>query len=429
MVSQPLGFAPPRPLGSALLGLTMVSAALLGSLKMASSAVQVVKRLLVFQAGVHLLTMLCLFADQRPREALLVASWLASVLVWLLLVHYAPHTLLEAFAVSGTITVLATLAVRASVYGLSSGWAVLLDPVAGMGIVIGVVCKALVLWNEYISEQAFQRDVHVYEAIWKEILHQDRTKGVLDKLKFCTDVIEAGVAGKGVVLRQRSLEWHPSMDHEPEALDPMWWREVALWESPQLLSRAPATQSIDQLYAQAEVASVVMRHKLKHWAVGSKGLFLRKKAVAGQQRRQWARAAELLSGEEEDIRWGPLKHESRAIEKAFRCYGGDVSRLLDLSRHSIVFEEPEQMLQCLELLRADADVHVLRIKNELHPSQQGSCGYRQVLLNVAIVTEETQRMGVSMHVSEIQLLPLALALAKTDDGHRRYVMRRNARGE
>eukprot|EP00961_Rhodomonas_salina_P248027 3351614-Rhodomonas_salina.1 len=53
----------------------------------------------------------------------------------------------------------------------------------------------------------------------------------------------------------------------------------------------------------------------------------------------------------------------------------------------------------------------------------------QVLLNVAIVTEETQRMGVSMHVSEIQLLPLALALAKTDDGHRRYVMRRNARGE
>eukprot|EP00961_Rhodomonas_salina_P184725 2494014-Rhodomonas_salina.1 len=87
---------------------------------------------------------------------------------------------------------------------------------------------------------------------------------------------------------------------------------------------------------------------------------------------QWARAAELLSGEEEDISWGPLKRESRAIEKvrprsvlaqagpvmvecrsdgagvgeeqAFRCYGGDVSRLLDLSRHSIVFEEPEQML-------------------------------------------------------------------------------------
>eukprot|EP00961_Rhodomonas_salina_P138854 1868402-Rhodomonas_salina.1 len=30
--------------------------------------------------------------------------------------------------------------------------------------------------------------------------------------------------------------------------------------------------------------------------------------------------------------------------QAFRCYGGDVSRLVDLSRHSIVFEEPEQML-------------------------------------------------------------------------------------
>eukprot|EP00961_Rhodomonas_salina_P270095 3649068-Rhodomonas_salina.1 len=36
------------------------------------------------------------------------------------------------------------------------------------------------------------------------------------------------------------------------------------------------------------------------------------------------------------------------------------------------------MLQCLELLRADPDVEVHRIKNELHPSQEGSNGYRQV---------------------------------------------------
>jgi len=416
-------------LGAILVSVTMICAAVLGYLKRAGKAVKVLKAVLVVHMLLRFLVILLLICGARASEALVVSSWVVSVGVWLLLVHFAPHTLLEAFVASGTITLLSTLAVRASVYGFSAGWMVLLDPVACMCIALGVGCKALVLWNEYRCEQAFQRDVQVYDTIWTELLHQDRCQSVLDKLKFCTDQIEARIAGSGGVLRQRCLEWHPSLDHEAEALDPLWWRECALWESAELFARSPATQSIDQLYAQAEVASVVMRHKLKHWAVGSKGLFLRKAAASGCERRQWARAAELLSGEEEDISWGPLKRESRAIEKAFRCYGGDVSRLLDLSRHSIVFEEPEHMLQCVELLRADPDVQVLRIKNELHPSEAGSNGYRQVLINVAIVTEETQRMGVSMHVSEIQLLPLALALAKTDDGHRRYVMRRNARGE
>jgi len=423
------GYAGLLPLGAMLIALPMLSAAVLAYLKRAAMAVKVVKRLLLLHMLPNLLAIAFLLSDGHSREALVVSSWVVSVGVWLLLVHFAPHTLLEAFVASGTITLLSTLAVRASVYGFSAGWMVLLDPVASMYIFLGVGCKALVLWNECKCEQAFQRDVQIYQAIWTEMLQQDQTSGVLEKLKYCTDQIEARITGGGRVLRQRSLEWHPSLDHEPEALDPVWWRECALWESAELFARAPATHSIDQLYAQAEVASVVMRHKLKHWAVGSKGLFLRKAAASGCERRQWARAAELLSGEEEDISWGPLKRESRAIEKAFRCYGGDVSRLLDLSRHSIVFEEPEHMLQCVELLRADPDVQVLRIKNELHPSEAGSNGYRQVLINVAIVTEETQRMGVSMHVSEIQLLPLALALAKTDDGHRRYVMRRNARGE
>eukprot|EP00961_Rhodomonas_salina_P300087 3939461-Rhodomonas_salina.1 len=207
--------------------------------------------------------------------------------------------------------------------------------------------------------------------------------------------------GGGRVLRQRSLEWHPSLDHEPEALDPVWWRECALWESAELFARAPATHSIDQASllpdcssappprcvcaagssvreaaggrvgggrltagwaavraggggvggdaAQAEGEWGIGRARgcgdltsgvvEQHWAVGSKGLFLRKAAASGCERRQvtlpllpaqpsrdarhsrsassqqWARAAELLSGEEEDISWGPLKRESRAIEK------------------------------------------------------------------------------------------------------------------
>lgn len=37
--------------------------------------------------------------------------------------------------------------------------------------------------------------LQVYEAIWKEILDHDHSRGVLDKLKFCTDQIEASIGG------------------------------------------------------------------------------------------------------------------------------------------------------------------------------------------------------------------------------------------
>ncbi len=95
----------------------------------------------------------------------------------------------------------------------------------------------------------------------------------------------------------------------------------------------------------------------------------------------------------------------------------------------MVFETPVNMLRALELLRNDPDVKVLRVKNDLHHTRSNPSGYRHVLVNVMVVTEETQRMGVSMHISEVQLVPLGFALARTDDGHHRYVRMRNARGE
>ena len=46
---------------------------------------------------------------------------------------------------------------------------------------------------------------------------------------------------------------------------------------------------------------------------------------------------------------GGIKAPSRGIEKADAAYGGDVSRLLDVCREAIVFENVRDLADCLEV--------------------------------------------------------------------------------
>mmetsp|Transcript_18335 Transcript_18335/g.28579 ORF Transcript_18335/g.28579 Transcript_18335/m.28579 type:complete len:82 (+) Transcript_18335:1959-2204(+) len=79
----------------------------------------------------------------------------------------------------------------------------------------------------------------------------------------------------------------------------------------------------------------------------------------------------------------------------------------------------------------DEDIHVLRTKNSMDPDSlpQHLSAFRQISVNLTISTERAKRMGVSMHVAELQLLLLPFAEIKSLDGHRRYIMLRDARGE
>ena len=58
------------------------------------------------------------------------------------------------------------------------------------------------------------------------------------------------------------------------------------------------------------------------------------------------------------VAWPELKGRERCFEKCLRCYRGDVARLLDVARQSIVFERLEDLSHCLALIRQDADVKV-----------------------------------------------------------------------
>ena len=84
----------------------------------------------------------------------------------------------------------------------------------------------------------------------------------------------------------------------------------------------------------------------------------------------------------------------------------DASRLVDICRQSIVFDSVEGIVACLRLIEQDKDVEILRIKNRLDPAYNSSqsAGYRDVAMNIRVVTPEARALGVNGHVCEFQLL-------------------------
>jgi hypothetical protein len=92
----------------------------------------------------------------------------------------------------------------------------------------------------------------------------------------------------------------------------------------------------------------------------------------------------------------------------------DVSRLVDICRHSIYFDTIEGVSQCLSKIHSDKDVTILRIKNRFDPSFDAgkSAGYRNLALNLRVVTKETMALGTETHTCEVQLLLLQMATIK-----------------
>jgi len=93
--------------------------------------------------------------------------------------------------------------------------------------------------------------------------------------------------------------------------------------------------------------------------------------------------------------------------------------------------EVQHLNQCLEALERDEHVVVERIKNRMDPSYDASLtvGYRDVMVNLRIVSAESRYLGLDMHVCEVQLVLQRFAELRHDEGHDRYIRLRNARGE
>jgi hypothetical protein len=74
--------------------------------------------------------------------------------------------------------------------------------------------------------------------------------------------------------------------------------------------------------------------------------------------------------------WPCVKTVDRAIEKVQTCYGNDPSLILDCCRQSIVFNNMDDVIRCLEAVEKDESLEVVRVKNTMDPSLRSLTGFR-----------------------------------------------------
>jgi len=185
--------------------------------------------------------------------------------------------------------------------------------------------------------------------------------------------------------------------------------------------------SMDQLYLQAQLIWPFFLESFKKWVAASNchcttqfsGVY-----VLGSE--AFGNSGERL------IKWSSVKGVARSIEKVSRAYNNKVSRLVDVVRQNVICDNVSDIIACLEAIQNDSDAHIVRIKNRLHDDYQASnltAGYRDVAVNVLVVTPDTLRLGLAGHVCEVQLILRQIHLIKTEEGHKSYVAFRNKRAE
>lgn len=203
-------------------------------------------------------------------------------------------------------------------------------------------------------------------------------------------------------------------------------------------SRAPLPEtSLSHLFLTARFVHPILKFKVQDWALGSRGHFFSELGPGGSYA-QWqppqnASAEEVAEYRDTmRFRFAELKLPSRAVAKTVRSYGGDVSKIVDICRQTIVFESVSDLAQCVDTITNDPQVAVERIKNRMSLKStvsSNTTGYRDVLINLRIMDESTRRIGADWHVCEVQLVLREVALLKNNEGHKRYVDFRNYRSE
>jgi hypothetical protein len=139
------------------------------------------------------------------------------------------------------------------------------------------------------------------------------------------------------------------------------------------------------------------------------------------------------------VRMSSLKKVHRMMEKTFRCYRGDATRLTDVCRGVLGFDSLEALADCLATIIADPLIKVEGIKNRMDPSYDVSetQGYRDVNVTfrimgspmACITADAWHELRLSGHVCEVQLLPTKFLELKKSTSHKNYIRYRNLKSE
>jgi hypothetical protein len=132
----------------------------------------------------------------------------------------------------------------------------------------------------------------------------------------------------------------------------------------------------------------------------------------------------------------PVKTESRALQKVFRTYCGDWSKLCDLCRASIVFTSIADLEKYLRAMGDDSELEIVKAPDdtkmrlrENFDAAKYTGGYRDIQLCVRLTNVEARERCVAGHLCEVQLHFADIMQLKSEGGHRNYIECRNLRGD
>ncbi len=94
----------------------------------------------------------------------------------------------------------------------------------------------------------------------------------------------------------------------------------------------------------------------------------------------------------------------------------DTSLLVDICRQTIIFQEIQDLVECLRIIGLDNEAKILRVKNRLDPDYNSckSAGYRDVALNLTLMSDDVLARGLEAHVCELQLMLLPMYQLKAN---------------
>ena len=302
--------------------------------------------------------------------------------------------------------------------------------------------KSLLSWRmlKAASASIVQSDMAQYNKVWYLLLKEPHMQAALDAIQASCHRLPGG-SGPCPAPQHR---FQPAEGFNT-VRDEGWERGRGREETG-LRCRPDGVEifSLDHAYAQAAVVRPMLIAKVENLALHCRGSFLCQFPDGHREYVLWKSLASReyvregcgssYSGEgvvHPMLLLPALKKADRAIQKAVRCYTRNASYLVDICRHSVVFERPEDLGESLVLLTDDPEIEVVRVKNRLHASYDAisTAGYRDVLVNGRFKNDTVVRLGVDRHIFEILLILRPFADLKTEEGHRNYKLYRDLRGQ
>jgi len=288
-----------------------------------------------------------------------------------------------------------------------------------------------------------------YDNIWKEIISTEDGRSCIEHLSRVVEM--TGLADKIKLVQcnrrmQRKSHASPHRSRNGSFLSDIQhpiFNGMQTISVPGLCDDHSHITCVDQLFCQARIVQAILKEIVQTWADSSRGMFqlMSHEAETGHASEmsqrptrvkpefvRWSDAKGTL--QEQRIKWPPLKTHERSLEKLLRVYMDDVSRLVDITRYQIVFEDLSDLTMCLGQIAIDPHVRIERIKNRMHPSYKSrlTAGYRDVNINIKCLHPAAVALGVDGHVCEIQLVLKSIAELRSSEGHALYVQFRNKRG-